>query len=86
MIITVTITTITTVTAIAAMGLSGAIGIGAVVSLILFLTTKELAGVAGSGSIPHLGKFHRIATFLNVGILPLLMAFAVIVVVTVAGG
>jgi len=44
-----------------------------VVLLMLFLTTKELAGASSSG------LSLRIAKFVSVGILPLVMAFAVIV-------
>jgi len=75
MIITVTTTTVTTV---AAMGLTAAVSIAAVVSLILFLVTRELASASGSST------FSRIAKFFNVGILPLMMAFTVIVAVKIA--
>jgi hypothetical protein len=64
---------ITTVTTIATLGLTGAISIAAVVLLMLFLTTKELAGAG------NLGFSLRIAKFASVGILPLAMAFAVVV-------
>ena len=63
---------------IAAMGWAAAISIGAVVILIAFLATKELAG-AGISPSPQLT-----AKFLNVGIVPLIMVFAVIVVVQIA--
>ena len=76
MIITVTTTTVTTV---AAMGLTAAVSIAAVVSLILFLVTRELASASGSNTSS------RIARFFNVGILPLTMAFTVIVAVKIAG-
>ena len=72
------ITTVTTVTTIAAMGLTAAISIVAIVSLIVFLTSKELAAANRSGT------FLRIAKFVNVAILPLVMAFAVIVAVKIA--
>ncbi len=68
-----TVTTVTTVTTIVALGLTGVISIAAVVLLMLFLTTKELAGAGSSGFSL------RIAKFASVGILPLVMAFAVIV-------
>ena len=68
-----TVTTVTTVTTIAALGLTGAISIAAVILLMLFLTTKELAGASNSGFSL------RIAKFVSVGVLPLVMAFAVIV-------
>ena len=73
-----TVTTVTTVTTIAALGLAAAISIAAVVSLIILLIAKELAGAKGSG-IPL-----RIARFASVGIVPLAIAFAVIVAVNVA--
>ena len=76
--ITTTVTTVTTVTTIAAMGLTAAISIAAIVSLVVFLTSKELAGASRSGA------FLRIAKFVNVAILPLVMAFAVIVAVKIA--
>ncbi len=72
-----TVTTVTTVTTIAALGFTGIISIAAVVVLILFLTTKELAGASSSGFSL------RIAKFVSVGILPLVMAFAVIVVMKI---
>jgi len=66
------ITTVTTVTTIPALGLTSAISIAAVVLLMLFLTTKELAGASGAG------LSLRVAKFVSVGILPLVMVFAVI--------
>ena len=77
MITTVTITTVTTVITIAALGLTAAMSIAAVVILIAFLTTKELAGSGGNGYSIRVGRF------LSVGIIPLLMAFAVVVVVKI---
>jgi len=71
------ITTITTTTVVA-MDLTAAISIAAVVSLIFFLTTREL--VSASGSISST----RIAKFFGIGILPLAMTFAVIVAVKIA--
>lgn len=68
-----TVTTVTTVTTIAALGFTGVISIAAVALLILFLTTKELAGASNRGFSL------RIAKFASVGILPLAMVFAVIV-------
>ena len=78
MISTVTTSTVTTVTTIAAMGLTAAISIAVVVALIAFLSTKELASANLSPSS------QLTARFLNVGILPMIMAFAVIVAVEVA--
>ncbi len=74
-----TITTVTTVTTIAVAGLTAAISIAAVVSLVAFLTTKELAGTG------HFRSSLRIAKFVNIGILPLAIAFAVIVAVKILG-
>ena len=74
-----TVTTVTTTTMIAAMGLATALSIAAAVGLVIFLTTKELAGANRSGSSV------RIAKFANVGILPLAIAFAIIVVIQIAG-
>ena len=72
-----TVTTVTTVTTIAALGLTGVISIAAIILLMLFLTTKELAGASNRGFSM------RIAKFASVGILPLVMAFAVIVVMKI---
>ncbi len=78
-VITVTtVTTVTTVSTISAMVLTAAISMAAVVTLIGFLATKELASVSNS-NFPQ-----RIAKFLSVGILPLVMVFAVVVAVKVA--
>ena len=73
-----TVTTVTTVTTIAALGITAAISIAAVTTLIAFLTTRELASTSNS-PLPL-----RIAKFASVGILPLIIAFAVIVVVKIA--
>ena len=73
-----TVTTITTITTITALGITGAISIVAVVSLAAFLITKELASAGGSGTSL------RIARFLGVGLVPLIIAFAVIVAVKIA--
>ena len=75
MVSTVTTSTITT---IAAMGLTTTMSIAAVVALIGFLTTKELASANLSPSS------QLIARFFSVGILPMVMAFAVIVTVRIA--
>ncbi len=60
------------------MGLTAVVGIAAVISLICLLTTKELASAGDSGSSL------RIARFVSIGILPLVMAFAVIATVKIA--
>ena len=64
---------VTTVTTIAGLGFTSVVSIGIVVLLIFFLITKELAGTSSSGFSL------RVAKFVSVGILPLVMAFAVIV-------
>ena len=78
MITTVTTAMMLTVTTITALGLTAAISIAAIVSLIALLTTRELANAGGSGTSL------RIAKFVSVGIVPLVIAFAVIVVLKVA--
>lgn len=77
MITTVSTTTVTTVTTIAAMGLAAAISMAAAVILVLFLGTKELAGAGSSGFSL------RVARFLGIGIVPLIIVFAVIMVVKI---
>ena len=72
-----TVTTVTTITTVAALGLTGVVSVGAVVLLMLFLTAKELAGAS------NLGFPLRVAKFVSVGILPLVMVFAVVVVMKV---
>ena len=73
MISTVTTSTITTVTTIAAMGLGLFIGIVAVAVLVIFLIAKELAGAS------RFPRFRVLGKHLNVGIMPLVIAFSVIV-------
>jgi hypothetical protein len=73
-----TVTTVTTVTAIAALGLSVVVSVAAVITLIAFLASRELASVGNS-------RFSlRIAKFATIGILPLFMAFGVTVAVKIA--
>ena len=76
--VTTTTTTVTTVSTIAAMGLTAAISMAAIVTLIGFLSTRELAVASHSRPQQH------IARFLSVGIIPLIMVFAVIVIVKIA--
>jgi len=73
-----TITTVTTVTIMVTLGLTAAISIVAVGSLITLLITKELASGGGSGTAI------RLARFVGVGIVPLIIVFAVIVAVEIA--
>ncbi len=79
MVTTVSVTTVTTVTTIAAMGLTTALGIAATVLLISLLATKELAGARGYGFAS------RLARFLTIAIVPLVMAFVVITVIAIVG-
>jgi len=79
MITTSTTAIITSITTMGATGLTVALSIAAVVSLIVFLTAKELAGTTSSGS-PW-----RIARFVNVGIVPLIIVFAVILATQIFG-
>ncbi|MFC2026476.1 hypothetical protein ACFLUX_00680 [Chloroflexota bacterium] len=78
MITTVSTTTVTTVTAIAAMGLTAALSIAATILLIFFLSTKELVAARGSETAV------RISRFLSIGIVPLLITFAVITILQIA--
>jgi len=72
-----TVTSITSITSIAALGVGAGITIFATLLLIGFLTTKELAG-AGEG-----GHSKMISRCLNISIIPLVLSFAIIVVLKV---
>ena len=72
-----TVTTITTITTIVELGLSTAISLACVATLIFFLTTKELASTRRSDT------YIRIARFINIGFLPLVLIFVVIVAVKI---
>ena len=69
MISTVTVSTVSTVTNAMFAGSLALIGIAI---LLIFLVQKELATVAGD-------RFHNMARILNIGIIPLLFAFILIV-------
>lgn len=73
-----TVTTVTTVTAIAALGFTTAISIAMVITLMIFLASRELAS-AGQSRLSW-----RIARFASVGILPLIIAFATVVASKIA--
>ena len=75
MVSTVTVTTVTTITA---MNLATILSLVGVIMLISFLISKELLA-ANSG-----GGQKLISRSLNIGIIPLLMSFGVIVVLKVA--
>lgn len=77
MISTVTVTTVSTITTIAGLGMAAALSIAAIVTLISLLMTKEFVSVRADGSWQRIGKF------LNVGIVPLLMAFTVVVILAI---
>jgi hypothetical protein len=77
MITTVTISTVTTVTTAAAVGLTAVVSGIVIVGLIAFLATKELASASSSGTAL------RVARYLGIAIIPMLMAFAVIMTVKV---
>ncbi len=76
------ITIVTTVTTMATLGLTSVIGkslsVIAVVTLIVFLATREVTSTGNS-------RFSlQIAKFASVGILPLIMAFAAIAIMKIA--
>ncbi len=73
-----TVTTVTTVTTMVALGLATAISVAAVIALVVFLTTRELAS-AGRSRLSL-----RIARFTSIGIVPLIIAFAAMVAVKIA--
>lgn len=73
-----TVTTVTTVTAIAALGFTTAIGITMVITLLIFLTSRELASASQSK------VSWRIARFASVGVLPLIIAFAAVVALKIS--
>ncbi len=75
MVSTVTVTTVTT---IAAMGLTASLSIFAVILLICFLTSRELLMASNSETKKFFGRT------LNIGIIPLLLAFTVIVALKIA--
>ncbi|MFC1866169.1 hypothetical protein ACFLYB_05615 [Chloroflexota bacterium] len=77
MITTVSTTTVTTVTAIAAMGLTATLSIAATILLIFMLSTKELMSAKGTGSAL------RVSRYLTIGIVPLLMTFAVVTIIQI---
>ncbi len=77
MITSITTSTVTTVMMMSALGWTAVIGVAAVIALIAFLITKELAGARLSPS-PE-----RTARFLNITIVPMAMVFAAIVAVKI---
>ena len=75
MISTVTTSTVTTITTMIGFGM--ALGLVAVLVLITLLAVRELATVSEGGSR------RRLAKALDIGIVPLIIAFAMIVVMKV---
>ncbi len=72
-----TVTMVSTVTTVAALGISTIINVIAVIALLVFLLTRELAGTSNSR------RTLRIALYASIGTLPLIVAFAVIVMVKI---
>lgn len=70
-----TLTEVTTVTTVAALGISTIVNVIAVVTLLVFLITGELASTFENK------RLFRIAVYASIGTLPLIVAFAVIVMV-----
>ncbi len=75
MISTVTTSTVTTVTTAA---LAGSVALIGILVLLSLLVQKELAGSADGG------RLQKLSHTLNIGIIPLLIAFVLIVVAKVA--
>ena len=73
-----TVTTISSVTTVAGMGIATALSAVATISLIAFLTTRELL----SASVTHSSQ--RAGRFMSVGIIPLLLVFAAVVAAAIA--
>ncbi|MBI2850919.1 MAG: hypothetical protein HYX80_07780 [Chloroflexi bacterium] len=73
-----TVTTVTTITTVAAIGLGAAVSITAVIALVAFLATRELASASNNGFLL------RVARLTSIGIIPLIITFAVIVAVKLA--
>ncbi len=77
MITTIVTSTVTSVTAISGFGMIP--GLVAAIALVAFLCVKELATANENSSHQSLAKF------LDVGIVPLILAFTMIVIVTIVG-
>ncbi|MFC1874071.1 hypothetical protein ACFLYX_02080 [Chloroflexota bacterium] len=72
------VASVTSVTTIAALGITTVLGAAAAITLMVFLATRELANANRRSTIAL-----RIAKFAGVGILPLIMAFATVVIVEI---
>ncbi len=77
MVSTVTVSTVSTVSTVTAVGLVMAVGVISAVALLGLLTTKELATAHGSV------RSRMVARFCDIGVWPLLAAFAATVVIKV---
>lgn len=75
---TVTVSTVSTISTVSTVGLAVAVGVVGAVALIGLLATKEMATAHGSV------RGRLIARFCDVGVWPLLAAFAVTVALKVA--
>jgi len=73
-----TVTTISSITTVAGMGLATALSAVATISLIAFLTTRELLSAGATHSSQRAGRF------MSVGIIPLLLVFAAVVAAAIA--
>ena len=73
-----TVTTISSVTTVVGMGLATALSAVATISLIAFLTTRELLSAGATHSSQRMGRF------MSVGIIPLVLVFAAVVAVAIA--
>ncbi len=72
-----TITTITTVTIVTTLGISVFITVAATITLIILLTSKELAGTSSTRLI------ERCVRYASMGILPLVIVFGITVIIKV---
>lgn len=80
--VTTTTTTTTTTTAVAGSSIVSDIGLLAVISLIILLVVKELAGAAveSGGELQVSSNVAALDRVLNAGIIPLLFVFGFIVI------
>ena len=70
---------VTTISTIAAVGMATALSVVATVTLISFLSTKQIVSTRVDGSSQRIGRF------LNVAIVPLLMVFAAAIAAAIVG-
>jgi hypothetical protein len=77
MVSTVTTSTVTTISTISTLGLATAVGLAGTLTLICLLMARELAGVQSSS------RYKLVASFCDIGIVPLVLAFGVTVIIKV---